>query len=213
MRRRIHSATKAKSSKPLPKSTGLESTVAARTLQREALDLKVAGWSHSEIADELGISPFQVTTLLFDGLEEYKIERDEAAKRFVAVTTHRYELIHRKWWPLALGYTEKVEGPEGEVVEVHHEPDPHAAKIVLKAMADAAKVLGLQKLRVEHTGANGGAIQAEIDWTRLTDEQIHKIRNGDFSAIHALAGAANGYGGNGGSPSQADEEGEPPQTH
>lgn len=219
MRRRLRLVQKDKSSKTNENKALVPSPIVKKatslTLQRRAFQLKTAGYSNPEIADELGVAYHEVTSLLFDGLEEYKTKRDEAAQQFLTVAMARYEALHKKWFPRAMGRTEIVKDEDGQDIELHHEPDPEAYRLVTAAMRDAARMLGLQKLRVEHTGADGGMIRTgvEIDWTRLSDEQLEKIQRGDFTVLRALAGGFAGQGVSGNSSAEADEAGKPPQTH
>lgn len=159
--------------------------------QRKAFQLKIAGYTHEEIADELGLQPWNVGALLNGALVEYEVERDKAAKQFLTVAIARYEALHKAWFPKAMGYTESVRQKDGTYLEVHHPPDAEAYRLVLTALRDAAKLFGLNKLRVEHTGANGGAVQVDVDWTHLSDEQLEKLTRGDFGVLRALAAGAN----------------------
>lgn len=163
------------------------------TLQTEVVQLKTQGLSHRAIAQELGISTISVAKYLSDGLEEYHATRDNAVKDYLALCLARYDRIYRTWLPLSEPRYVMVKDDEGLETEVFYPPDPEATRIILTAQRDAAKMMGLNKVRVEHTGKDGANIAVDLDWNSLSDEQLEKFgESGDFSVIRAFAGAIAG---------------------
>jgi len=198
-RQRSRRAKKLEQLNPLAKQTQkliaqrVEADLATAAIKRglceDVVNLKAEGYSHNQIADKLGISTIEVATKLVEGLSEYFAERDEAVSRYLAVANARYDRIFRTWLPRAESRVVVTEGAMGERVEVVYPPDPDAAKVVLTAMRDAARMMGLNKVRVEHTGKDGGAIEVDIDWNSLTDEQLEKFKStNDIGVLRAFAG-------------------------
>lgn len=222
MRRRIRKAapaTKAKSasSKKNPFAAQTERLIEQRVeadrfanaLMRgraeDVVNLKAEGMSHGQIAKALGITSIEVTEALVAGLEEYFAERDEAVRRYLAVANARYDRIFRTWMPLAEPRVVVTQGAMGERVEVFYPPDPEAARVVLTAMRDAARMMGLNKVRIEHTGKDGGKIEVDIDWTNLSDEQLEKFKStNDVGVLRAFTSAASSASGTGDPSSQGE---------
>lgn len=166
----------------------LEKTVEDLKLQARALDLATSGCHHREIADALGIHISRVPSLLTDALGELVEKRDVAAERFFSMHRRRYDVLIRQWLPKATDRVIEVKNEDGAIVEQFIPADPKAAMIMAKLQADYAKMFGLTKVRVEHTGVNGGPIQnVHIDWTRATDEQLKQAAAGDEVVIHQLS--------------------------
>lgn len=160
-------------------------------MQTQAVQLKTEGYTHVQIADELNVPVHTVPKLLADGLREYTSSRDEAVKKSIAIQTARYDRLFQKWMPRAIGRKEMVENKDGAMVEITHAPDPEAARIVASLMRDYGRMFGLNKIRVEHTGAGGGPILSHnFDWSMLTDEQLAQAASGNVEVLRALPGAS-----------------------
>lgn len=167
----------------------------AAHLRYTVMEMKERGLSHYHIAEALGIDTIKVTTCLRDALEEYYADRDDAVKNYLAIANARYDRIFRTWMPLAEPRIEIVEDEDGNKTEIVHKGDPEAARIVLTAMRDAAKMMGLNKIRVEHTGKDGAAINVDVDFTSMNDEQLAKFaETGDLGILRSFAGAVAGSG-------------------
>jgi hypothetical protein len=193
MQRRIAKRTaKPTTSKPklLLAGTPFEDEERRLQLQTDVMRLKTEGFSHGEIAKSLGITASKVTDLLTSSLDEYFADKKDEVRRFLAVANARYDRILRTWMPRAEGRYRKVKNEDGTEVEVFDPPEPEAARVVLTAMRDQARMLGLNKIRVEHTGKDGGAINVDVDWGNLSDEQLARFaETGDVNILHAFAGA------------------------
>jgi len=153
-------------------------------LERRAVELKMSGHTVSDIAKALEVAASDVPPMLLAGFEEYRADRDDAITRYVSLATARYEKILQEWWPRAQSKTVQVELEDGSMGEVTYPGDPEATKIVLKIHSDMSKMLGLNKMRVEHTGKNGGAIEATIDLKQFSSDQLEKIIAGDHSPLY-----------------------------
>lgn len=174
---------------------GIEDEERQLTLQTQVVQFKTQGLTHRQIADELKISTSAVTKYLSDGLEEYHAVRDDAVRHYLAIALARYDRIYRTWLPLAEGYTLTVKDEEGLESEVVYPPDPEATRIILTAQRDAARIMGLNKVRVEHTGKDGANIAVDVDWNTISDEQLEKFgASGDTGLLRAFAGAIAGAG-------------------
>ncbi len=188
--------------KPVLPARSLETTVELLKNQSAALQMSAEGYSHREIAEALDIGIARVPKLLSEALGELVETRNKAADKFFALHRRRYDLLIRTWMRKAMGYSEEVENVDGARVEVVHPPDPKAAMIMAKLQADYAKMFGFNKLRVEHTGAHGGPIMnfnANVDWSKATNEQLAQAASGDTEVIRQLSGGSGGAYAGGGS--------------
>jgi hypothetical protein len=178
--------------------------------QSDALQLSVMGHTHQEIADKLNVSKASVAGLLNEGLGELLEKRDKAADKFFSIHRRRYDLMIREWMPKAMDRIIQIKNDEGAFVDHFVPGDPKAAMIVAKLQADYAKMFGLNKMRVEHTGAHGGPIlNMNIDWSRATDEQLAQAAAGNSEVVRQLS-ERNGPGAGSsaiGTSSSTDEEG------
>lgn len=194
----------------------LEATVEELKEQAKALDLAAAGCSHREIANELGIHILKVPRLLTDALGELFQKRDAAADKFFALHRRRYDILIRQWLPKATDRMVSLKNEDGAIVETFVPADPKAAMIMAKLQADYAKMFGFNKLRVEHTGAHGGPIlnlNANIDWSRATDEQLAQAAAGNQEVIALLSGAGPGSSSAGDASSREGEDGSSSGRH
>lgn len=193
-----------------------EKTVLDLEQQATAVQMKVEGFSHPEIAAALSVPVGRVPGLLADGLEEYREKRNKAVDKYFALHTRRYDVLFKKWMPKALGHVVQVKNEEGAMVDVTIPPDPEAARIVAAYMRDAARMFGFNKLRVEHTGAHGGPIvnvNAHIDWSRATDEQLAQASAGNQEVIRLLSGADASGGAARDASEDEGEDGSPTSRH
>lgn len=174
-------------------------------LQKRIIEHKTDGWSVTEIAEELGLSKIYVANLMAKGLDDYFIDRDLAMRRYLTVAEARLEGLFRTYAPRARGYVERYH----DGTEVVHQPDLAAANFCLKVVRDGLKAFGLNRIRIEHTGKDGEAIRAEIDWTKMSDEQIHKFLGaGDTSVLRSYpTPEASSPGDVGATPSEDGEDG------
>lgn len=190
MRRRLTKVAKQKgnSEKKPPFNAAVEKV----DLQRQVFQLRLKGWSDDEIADQLSLTRMQVALLVAEAYQSRTIDRDKYAERFLTTALARYEALLKVWWPRAEGFYD-LEQPlldefsnpllddDGNPRHVWIDPDLKAAKLVKEITKDACETLGLlnsqSKVKVEHSGANGGAIEFDVSLIpRLSDEQIAKIQ-------------------------------------
>lgn len=175
---------------PAPAQDPVLGVIEELNVQQQVLHLKTEGFNNTEIARKLGITTHRVTQALVTSLDEYYADRDGAVQRYLAVAQARYDRIFRTWMPLAEPRIEVVKNDDGVEMEIVHPPNAEAARVVLTAMRDLAKIMGLNKLRVEHTGKDGESININVDWNTLTDEQLRKFtETGDTGFLRALSGA------------------------
>lgn len=159
-------------------------------MQAEVMRLKTEGASHTDIAKALGISMKAVVEYLTGALDEYFADKKDEVRKYLAIANARYDRILRTWMPRAEGRTRIVKDEDGGEIEVVDPPDAEAARVVLTAMRDQARMLGLNKIRVEHTGKDGGAINIDVDWGNLSDEQLARFaETGDVGLLRSFAGA------------------------
>lgn len=170
--------------------------------------MKSEGFSHAEISRVLGIGPIRITELFMRSIDEHHEDHKEEVRKFIAMQNARYNRLYRTWIPRAEGFTRKVRDAEtGDEHEIVEPPDPEAARVVAVAMRDHAKLMGLNKMRVEHTGANGGAINIDVDWTNLSDDQLARfVETGDPTLLRSIASAFAGAG-SAGDPSPSGTQG------
>lgn len=172
----------------------------SRGVNDQIVYLSAQGMNHSQIAKELNISTVEVSKGLVDGLDEYYADRDDAVKKYLGIASARYARLLRTWFPLAEPRTEIVVGALNERVEVVHPPDPEAARIVAAIIRDMNRMMGLNKVRMEHTGKDGGKIEFDhsIDWSKLTEEQLAKFQDtNDVGILQAFSHATPGESGAG----------------
>lgn len=169
----------------------LEEDIRELQLREDVFRMKSEGYTHSEISKALGIGPKRITELVMESIDAYNAKHEDEVRKFIAMQKARYDRIYRTWMPRAEGFTrEVIDADTGDKHEVIEPPDPEAARVVLMAMRDAAKMMGLNKMRVEHTGANGGAINIDVDWNTISDEQLARfVETGDPGILRAVAGA------------------------
>lgn len=191
------------------------------TIEYQAMQLKLFGHDVHSIAEKLSIMAEDVPAMLLAGLAEYRMDRDDAIKKYLSLADARYDRIYRTYMPLMEERREKVmqENEDGDMeeVEVIHPPDPEAARIVLKAQADQARMYGLNKVRVEHTGANGGAISVHASMIgALSIEQLERVSKGDYTVFNnpaALPIATSSDGAVGAEEAPSREESPTPKHH
>lgn len=140
--------------------------VMARKLERQEKiwDLRLAGVSFGKIAEEIGVSKTYALKLYRHALDERAERVHELADRYVAHQVAQYDKLILAHWS--------------------RRGDPTHAGVIMRAMADKAKVLGLNVVRIEH----GGSIEttqesaqerasrlmgeAADDIARMTPEQV-----------------------------------------
>lgn len=201
---------------PVLPPRSFEATVRDLEQQATAVRMKVEGYSHPEIAAALKVSVARVPSLLANGLEEYREKRNKAVEKYFALHTRRYDVLLQKWMPRALGAVVQVKNEDGAIVDATIPPDPEAARVVATYLRDAARMFGFNKLRVEHTGAHGGPIvnvNANIDWSRATDEQLAQAAAGNPEVLRLLSGASPGGGSARDASSDEGEDGSPNSRH
>ncbi len=196
-----------------PDKRGVEDTFRILSLQYKAIMMELDGYSPYEIAKELDLPRSQVLALIRSGLEEFVEKRDEAAGRKIALQNMRYDRLLKTWQPRALESTKKITDEDGNETEIVVPPDPKAAMVVAKLLKDQTSMHGLNKLRVEHTGKDGGAISYKIDVTALSDEQLEKAAKGDFSFYRAALYGSDPSGSRIGETASAGGEEEEGSSH
>lgn len=127
----------------MPESKMSPRRIEAAHKQRQALELRMAGRTWVEIADNLGYSNHTgaiaaVKTALAKTLEE-------PSAHYRALTLERLTKILQVHWPLML------------------QADPTSTKLCLQAIKDVRDLLGLDSpTRMEHSGPDGEPIRHEV---------------------------------------------------
>lgn len=150
--------------------------VAAREEEKHrAWKLTVAGMTIRDIARILGCSHGKAHTLVREALAEVP-ERLKAER--VALADARIDGIVRAHWPLR--------------------KDGESAKVVLAAVKQSRELFGLDApTRTEISGKGGGPL-VTFDLSKLTDEQLERLCDGDPSALPGGdAGGTSGAGDSG----------------
>lgn len=119
------------------------------TIEREhrALTLLVKGHSQKAIALELDMSESGTSYLIRRALQRRAEALGPTIEHARVILLERYERMLERWWPLATGDYVDPESESGLAV-----PSKPAAEVVLKILADMAKVLGVDRMA---PGANG----------------------------------------------------------
>ena len=134
------------------------SPIRVRAAQRrlEALRLREAGLTYSQIAEQMGVKRPTVIDLITHAMTALRNETAEEGAAFRQIELARLETIHREWAPLATP-------PEDPLDTYGLERARSAAAIVLKACERRAKLLGLDAPeRRELTGADGRPLAAAV---------------------------------------------------
>lgn len=98
-----------------------------------ALDLRKAGYTYAEIADDLEVSPYKAHKLVTRELEKLNRHRAETADQILRLEVERCDAVLRELWP------------QRGVARV--------AEVLMKVMERKAKFLGLDKpLQIEQVG-------------------------------------------------------------
>ena len=79
------------------------SVVRSQSLAARALELRLDGWSHANIAAELGISPASSCRLVSDALEEVRFEKQELALELRDLILQRNDMLIETLFPKAIG--------------------------------------------------------------------------------------------------------------
>lgn len=138
---------------------------------RKVLELRKAGASHDQIADQLKLANRSVSWKLFKAALHEVIR--EPAQDVLALELDRLDALLLGCWQNAKS------------------GDPHAIDRALRIMDRRAKYLGLDK-PIEVSGPGGNplvALARTLDIASLTDEQIDRIAAGDVAAIAGDGGA------------------------
>ena len=127
----------------MPESKLSPRRIEAVQRQQRALELRMAGRTWQEIADNLGYTNHTgaiaaVKTALAKTLEE-------PAAHYRALTLERLSKIIQVHWPLML------------------QADPTSTRLCLQAIKDTRELLGLDSpTKYEHSGPDGGPIRQEV---------------------------------------------------
>jgi len=151
----------------------------------QAVELAIKGWSYRRIAARVGKGKSAVAEALHQEFERVR-PRPEEVETLRNIQREQLQRQLASWVPRSL------------------RGNKDAALVVARFLDRAAKLDGLDAPdRAEHTGKDGGPIvTANFDLSRLSDEQIDRLADGDISIV---AGAS---GGSLGSPAGAGEGGE-----
>jgi hypothetical protein len=98
--------------------------------QSEALRLRTAGYTVPQIAETMRLSVPTAYQYLQAALDNCAKETEENARRFRALELNRLDAVIK-------GHFDAATGADGEA------PDVHAGALVIKAVAERAKLLGL----------------------------------------------------------------------
>lgn len=142
-----------------------QAKVSRRVKTEQALDLRLAGGTYRNIAQALGCSASHAFRLVDAALRESAERCSEAAEKIRAIELARLDKMRVVLWP--------------------KRADPRVCDSLLRISERTAKLYGLDTVRHEITGADGGPIQTEQgdsvpDLTRLSVEEIRQL-----SVIHA----------------------------
>lgn len=125
-------------------------SVGARMHEEQALELRRAGHGYAEIGRRLGITREGARQVVIRAYAKLSEEIAEETAKARDVEIDRNDAILTAWWDLA------------------QQGDEKAAGIVLKALAQRHKILGLEQTKVD---AN---ISASDDWAPLFELAIKK---------------------------------------
>lgn len=139
--------TKRAAKKPAPKKVNPRS-VRARAREEKALEMRAKGSSYAEIGRVLKISRQGARQLVRRAYEELAADAMEETVHARDAELARNDRIVLAWW-------DQMEGG-----------DPKAAEIVLKALAQRHKILGLESTRLDLT------VNTPPDLTGLTDAEL-----------------------------------------
>lgn len=114
--------------------------VQARLHEEEALALRRAGHGYAEIGRRLGLTRQGARAVVIRAYNTLSEEIMEETAKAREVELDRNDAILTTWWPLS------------------QQGDEKAANIVLKALSQRHKILGLEQTKVDAT------IQASDDW-------------------------------------------------
>ena len=117
--------------------------IEAQSKQQQALELRMAGRTWSEIAEHLGYKSHT------GAIEAVKValarSNHEATADYRNLTLGRLTKVLQVHWPLML------------------QADPISSKLCLQTIKDMRELMGLDSpTRLEHTGADGAPIQHEV---------------------------------------------------
>ena len=137
------------------------------TIEREhrALTLLVKGHSQKAIALQLDMSESGTSYLIRRALQRRAEALGPTIEHARVILLERYERMLERWWPLATGDYVDPEQESGEAT-----PSKPAAEVVLKVLADMAKVLGVDRMP---PGANGTPVPDPDDAPSTGDIHLH----------------------------------------
>lgn len=134
----------------------------SRSVQLEqALELRLAGATYSNIAKALGVSKGYAWKLIDRAVQEVSEKCSEAAEKIRTIELARLDKLRMVLWP--------------------KRADPRVCDSLLRISERTAKLYGLDApTKTELTGADGGPVQTEQgssvpDLTKLTDEEIVQL--------------------------------------
>lgn len=144
-------------------------------IRQNVFRLRAKGILLPDIARKLKIEPHEAARYLKQAFEEYYAQNDDVVREITATNHARLEKLFSVWGPKAFGGR-----------------DPKAAKIALDIIAELQTFVGARRVKVEHSGPNGGPIRIE-DVSKLNDDQIQELREGKVPGSFLLP-ASSGRG-------------------
>lgn len=148
--------------------------VRAALRHREFLGLRAEGLTFQAIGERLGVSKTRARQIVDKELERVRAVTAEEAVALKRRQLEEYQALKRAWWPMAAG--EVVEISDDGPVQVP--PDKDAAGVVLKAMAQEARLAGLdspEKKITADLGPLGDMSEAEVDAELARHAHVFKI--------------------------------------
>ncbi len=155
----------------MPESKLSPRRIEAINKQRQSLELRMAGRTWQEIADNVGYKSHSGAIAAVESALQRTLE--PPASEYRALTLERLTKVLQVHWPLML------------------QADAVSTRLCLQVIGDMRQLMGLDSpARVEHTGADGAPIQHEVMTLDIGDiaEAISVLR--DAGAVRL---EANGY--------------------
>lgn len=117
---------------------------ASRERHRQAFALRLAGETYASIAVALG---YRGVSGARDAVERFLASTadEEEVERVRATELARVDLLHSRWWPLALGREVERNPVTGEIDVPAREPNAQAVQVIFSCMRARSRLLGLDR--------------------------------------------------------------------
>lgn len=155
-------------------------------IEREAVELRLAGLTYSRIAERLGVGAATACRAVKASMQRLA---DECREPAIQIRQQELERLDRMWsrhYPLALGVGDAP-------------PDQKAAELCLKIMRRRAEMLGLDAPKEERVQLEG-TVDVQIRLVKPSDDvEMRQSSNGSYEAHQEpekrLNGGSGGQGG------------------